>query len=227
MLKKNHNICFIIPAFNEEKRISKIILNLRKLGEVIVIDDFSSDKTNLIAKKSGAKVIKQKKNYGYDHALYTGFKKANDLSFKYIITFDADGQHSIKDAKKIIKLLNKSYILVYGNRKFRQRFMEKIFSLYANFFFDISDPLCGLKGYNLKMCRKHGLLKKKNYIGTKVLLECKIKKLNILEINISTTRRKDKSRFGRLLKGNLKILKVFIIIVFKDFMNLFLPKKNI
>ena len=61
MLKKNHNICFIIPAFNEEKRISKIILNLRKLGEVIVIDDFSSDKTNLIAKKSGAKVIKQKK----------------------------------------------------------------------------------------------------------------------------------------------------------------------
>ena len=105
--------------------------------------------------------------------------------------------------------------------------MEKIFSLYAKFFFDISDPLCGLKGYNLKMCRKHGLLKKKNYIGTKVLLECKIKKLNILEINISTTRRKDKSRFGRLLKGNLKILKVFIIIVFKDFMNLFLPKKNI
>jgi len=220
-------ICFIIPAFNEERKIISLILGLRRYGDIIVVDDFSTDKTNILAKKSGAKVIKHKKNYGYDKSLNTGVRLANKLSYKYIITIDGDGQHSLNDAKKIIKYLNKKYILVHGKRKKLQRFMEKVFSLYTKIFFNISDPLCGLKGYNLEICKKYGLLNENNYIGTKVLLECGKKKLNILEINIATTSRKDAPRFGGSIKGNFKILKVFIATVFADFKNLFLTKKNI
>ena len=68
--------CFVIPAFNEEDKIFKIIKKLKKIGEVIVVDDCSKDKTNYLSKKSGAKVIRHLKNYGYDRSLYTGIRNA-------------------------------------------------------------------------------------------------------------------------------------------------------
>ena len=227
MSKKKMKTCFVIPAFNEEDKIFKIIKKLKKIGEVIVVDDCSKDKTNYLSKKSGAKVIRHLKNYGYDRSLYTGIRNAEKLSFKYIITIDADGQHSTKDAKKILNYLNTGYAIVYGKRQYQQRLMEKIFSIYTIIFKGIADPLCGLKGYNTKICKKYGLLNKKNNIGTRVLFNSKRSKLKTIEVNIFTNARKNKSRYGGLLNGNLKILKIFIITLVNDLMNLFLLKKNI
>tara|TARA_B110000971_G_scaffold196302_1_gene211328 strand:+ start:146 stop:841 length:696 start_codon:yes stop_codon:yes gene_type:complete len=227
-MKKNKNdTCFVIPAFNEENKIFKIIKELKKIGEVIVIDDCSNDKTNYLAKKGNAKVIKHLKNYGYDHALYTGFKKAYNLYFKFVITIDADGQHSINDAKKILAFLKRGYSIVCGKRTYHQRLMETIFSSYTKFSKKIEDPLCGLKGYNIKTCKNQGLLDRKNNIGTKVLFNCCKNKLKIMQVKINTKKRKNNSRFGGIFKGNYKILNVFIILLFNDLMNLFLPKKNI
>ena len=227
MRKNKKDTCFIIPAFNEEDKIFKIIKKLKKIGEVIVIDDCSIDSTNYLSKKSNAKVIKHLKNYGYDQALFTGFKKACNLSFKFLVTIDADGQHSINDAEKILYFLKSGYSIVCGKRKYQQRLMEIIFSSYTKFFKKIEDPLCGLKGYNVKVCKTQGLLDRKNNIGTKVLFNCYKNKLKIMQVKINTTKRKNNSRFGGLLKGNYKILKVFIIVLLSDFMNLFLIKKNI
>ena len=47
--KKN---CYIVPAFNEEINISKTIISLKKYAKVIVVDDYSSDKTVKISKDS-------------------------------------------------------------------------------------------------------------------------------------------------------------------------------
>ena len=227
MIKDKKDTCFVIPAFNEENKIFKIIKELKKIGEVIVIDDCSIDNTNYLSKKSNVKVIKHLKNYGYDQALLTGFKKACNLSFRFVITIDADGQHSINDAKKILSFLKSGYSIVCGKRKYQQRFMEIIFSSYTKFFKKIEDPLCGLKGYNVKICKTQGLLDKKNNIGTKVLLNCYKNKIKIMQVKINTAKRKGNSRFGGLLEANYKILKVFTIILLSDFMNLFLTKKNI
>ena len=54
--------------------------------------------------------------------------------------------------------------------------MEYIFEIYTKLFFDLYDPLCGLKGYNLKSTKQYGLLNSKNYIGTLVLLNANLKK---------------------------------------------------
>jgi len=227
MLKRKKDTCFVIPAFNEENKISEIIEELKKIGEVIVVDDCSEDKTSYVSKKKNVKVIKHIKNYGYDQALLTGFKSANKLSFKYAITIDADGQHSINDAKKILKFLNDGCAMVYGKRKYQQRIMEKIFSSYTGFFKGIDDPLCGLKGYNIRICKTQGFLDKENNIGTKILFNCKRNNLKTIEVKIITKKRKDKPRFGGTFIGNLKILKLFAIVIMTDLMNLFLSKKNI
>ena len=163
-------VCAIIPVYNEEKTIKKIINNLIKISSVIVIDDCSNDKSYQYSRNTSAIVLRNNVNYGYEHCLTLGFKKANKLKYKFVISFDGDGQHSIKDYKKTVKLLKEEYAVVSGNRNNLPRLSEKIFSLYSILVHGIKDPLSGLKGYNLNKCKKFGLLDFENNIGTKTLI---------------------------------------------------------
>jgi len=107
-----------IPAFNEEKNIAKIIVNLQKLSNgIIVCDDGSSDTTGLIAEKLGVTVIHHERNKGYGAALRSIFLKAKDLDADILVTFDADGQHQVNDISKILEPIEKNQAdLVIGSR---------------------------------------------------------------------------------------------------------------
>ena len=74
MSKKNKDLLILIPAFNEEKTINKMIKEVKTYGKVLVIDDGSNDKTRNIALKSGAIVLRHKKNLGYNTAINSGIK---------------------------------------------------------------------------------------------------------------------------------------------------------
>jgi glycosyltransferase involved in cell wall biosynthesis len=221
---KNKKICFIIPAYNEEKTISKIIKKLKKRGTVIVVDDCSEDLTNKESINSGALVIRHSKNLGYDKSLQTGFKKAIILKFNFAITIDADGQHDLKNVEKFYKYLKQGFLIVYGKRNEKGRFMEKLFSIYFFFFYGVKDPLCGLKGYNLIFYKEFDLISSENFVGTKMLINARKKRLKIKEVPIIEMNRKDESRFGGSLLGNFKILTLFIKVISKDILNIFQKK---
>ena len=69
-----------IPAFNEEKNIGSLIVNLKKkYDHVLVCDDGSSDNTSKIASDMGAHVVKHSKNQGYGSAIKTIFNEAKKL----------------------------------------------------------------------------------------------------------------------------------------------------
>jgi len=93
-----------IPAYNEEKNIAKIIVELKKVADqIIVCNDGSTDSTSIIAESLGAIVIKHPKNLGYGSAIRSIFLKAREINSKILVTIDADGQHKIEDVKKVIK----------------------------------------------------------------------------------------------------------------------------
>ena len=72
-------ICVIIPAYNEEPIIEKVVkdyLNEDNVIEVIVINNHSTDKTADIAEKCGAKVIRKERNTGYANSSVMGFKES-------------------------------------------------------------------------------------------------------------------------------------------------------
>jgi len=95
----------IIPAYNEQKTIKKVILNvqeaLKKLDyELLVVNDGSSDNTQEIVKSmKGVRLINHVHNKGYGAALKTGAKEAKG---EYVIYMDADGQHFPEDIHKLI-----------------------------------------------------------------------------------------------------------------------------
>ena len=93
-----------IPAYNEEKNIAKIIVELKKVADqIIVCNDGSTDSTSIIAESLGATVIKHPKNLGYGSAIRSIFLKAREINSEVLVTIDADGQHKIEDVNKIIK----------------------------------------------------------------------------------------------------------------------------
>ncbi|GAB6055679.1 glycosyltransferase family 2 protein [Methanobacterium alkalithermotolerans] len=83
----------IIPAYNEEKAIIKVVRESLKYSEVLVIDDGSEDDTALLAKNAGAIVISHPHNLGKGAALKTGIKYAQNHDYGTMVFIDGDGQH--------------------------------------------------------------------------------------------------------------------------------------
>ncbi len=89
-LIRKEKITAIVPAFNEEKNIGKVLkvlLTSKKLDEVIVVDDGSEDKTANVAEHFGANVISLKKNVGKAKAMRKGVENTDA---EIIAFFDAD-----------------------------------------------------------------------------------------------------------------------------------------
>ena len=107
-----------IPAFNEEKNIAALIIQLKKIADkIIVCNDGSTDLTSKIAEGLGVTVINHEKNLGYGAAIRSIFLKSKDLDGDILVTFDADGQHRIKDINRVINpIINEESDLVIGSR---------------------------------------------------------------------------------------------------------------
>lgn len=110
----------IIPAFNEEATIAKVIALVKKNKypgkiEIIVVDDGSIDSTAKIVKKiKGVKFFQNKENKGKGHAVMYGFKHAKG---EYLIIQDADLEYHPKDHLKLIKVIEKQKLnVLYGSR---------------------------------------------------------------------------------------------------------------
>ena len=115
-------VSVIIPAYNEEKDISKILNMLIEVSkdlpcmEIIVIDDGSTDDTVNQVKKfsSGIKLVKHEKNVGKGAALVTGFAEATG---DVVVVQDADLEYSPYDIPQLVKpILSGEADVVFGTR---------------------------------------------------------------------------------------------------------------
>jgi len=164
----------VIPAYNEEKNIGETIRRLKKSLEakIIVIDDYSKDKTGKIAKLLGANVIRHKKNKGKGEALVTGFKEIlkKHPNIKYVIIIDADSQYDPEDAPKLVKALKEGNDYVVGARywkrdvPFRHRLGNFVWRKTFNVMFgtNLLDTNCGYIGMNRKAMK---IISKGSYGG--------------------------------------------------------------
>jgi hypothetical protein len=116
---ENPKICIIIPTYNEELSIEKVVkdfINQKYVEHVIVVDNNSSDKTVEIAKASNAKVITKNENKGYSHSLVLGLKEAVKTDANIIGTVEADGTFNAYDLEKMIPYLD-NCDMVIGTRQ--------------------------------------------------------------------------------------------------------------
>ena len=203
-------LAIIIPAFNEEKTIESVICDLKNFGNVIVIDDCSTDNTYRVSNKQNITVIKNNKNFGYDRAIYEGIKYSVRKDYDFCCTFDADAQHSSEDLKEMIKMFKyKKIDLLIGNRPKSQRLMESFFNLHLKRRENINDIFCGVKIYSKKLCKEYLDEFKYNNFGTKVALKAIRAGAKFEQFEVKVFDRKDSPRVKSLFIN----LKIFIALI--------------
>ena len=134
-------ICVLIPTYNNEKTLKRVIDGVLDYTEnIIVINDGSTDSTLQILEKYSITVINLSENKGKGNALKLGFRKAKESGYNYAITIDSDGQH-YPDAIPVFveNLLNENEdVLLIGNRNMSQDGIPKKSSFgnrFSNFWF--------------------------------------------------------------------------------------------
>jgi glycosyltransferase involved in cell wall biosynthesis len=119
----------IIPAFNEESRISSCLSSLlENFKYIYVIDDGSSDSTFETVKDFDVHLIRHPINLGQGAALQTGLTSAlKNSQLNYFLTFDADGQHSIDDALAMSEAIIRTGVeIVLGSRYLSKTLRSKM-----------------------------------------------------------------------------------------------------
>ncbi|MBE3116404.1 glycosyltransferase family 2 protein [Candidatus Bathyarchaeota archaeon] len=126
MVQKQMLVSIIIPVYNEELTIGNVIERVKTIMqqtglkyEVIVVDDYSADKSFMVAKKYGVRVYRLKMHLGKGYGLRAGFAKAEG---DVIVTIDSDGSHRPEELPRVLTpILQNQADLVIGSRYLKQK----------------------------------------------------------------------------------------------------------
>lgn len=188
----------VMPCLNEAETLEVCIkkaqsfLTAEKIsGEIIVADNGSTDRSQEIAAKAGAKVVAVKQK-GYGSALMGGIEAAQG---EYIIMGDADDSYDFSDLRDFVNALGEGNDLVMGNRfkggikrgamPFLHRYLgNPILSGVARLFFnsDIRDFHCGLRGFRKDAILTLNLQTTGMEFASEMIVKATLKKLKIKEV---------------------------------------------
>ena len=208
---KNKNYIVLIPSYNEIRNLPIIIKKLKNYN-ILVVNDFSTDDTKKLLRKNKVRHINTKKQVGQLDAIIYGFKHVIKYykKCKYIITFDADGEHKTSDIKRFIKKIKFNPDVVMGVRSRKNRLMENIISLYFNYRYKIKDPMTGFKMIKTKIIKKN-----LNYLNNKKFFIDFLKRINsennFSYLNITSPKRKGTSKHKEFLT-NFKMLRTLLLV---------------
>ncbi|WP_053384206.1 glycosyltransferase family 2 protein [Leucobacter celer] len=112
------DVWVVIPLYNEATVIAGVVEGLLPVfPNVVCIDDGSRDGSGGIALAAGARLVTHPINLGQGAALQTGFEYALERGARYVVTFDADGQHRVEDAAAMVsRARDEDLAIVFGSR---------------------------------------------------------------------------------------------------------------
>lgn len=191
----------LIPAYEPDNKLVELVKKLSKEEvDIIIIDDGSGPSYQEIFNKckDTSKVISYKTNQGKGYALKTGLKyiKENYKNEYIIVTMDCDGQHTIKDANKLIEAsINNKDTLYLGKRIRSQKtpLRSRLGNSITRFVYkittglDIYDTQTGLRVFTNSLIDYMINIEGNRFeYEMNVLLSCAKDKINIKEIEIET-----------------------------------------
>ena len=109
----------IVPCYNEGTVIFDVLKNARKtFPNIVGVNDGSADDSAAQIRAAGAHLVDHPVNLGQGAAIQTGVEYARaQPGAKYFVTFDADGQHQVKDVTRMIERLRTEPLdIIVGTR---------------------------------------------------------------------------------------------------------------
>jgi len=224
-------LSIIIPCYNEEKTIEKILNRIEKARlpdnikkEIIIVDDGSVDKTKEILSqlKEKYKIIYHQKNQGKGAAIKTGLKYA---SGEYVIVQDADLEYDPRDYQALLECaLKNNAEVVYGSRRLNPHNKYSAFSFYLGGRFltrltnvlygtKITDEATGYKMFKTETIKNINLKSKGFEFCPEITAKIAKKKIKIFEVPINYYPRSKKE--GKKINWKDGIEAVWTLIKYK------------
>lgn len=160
------NLLIVIPAYNEEKNIVRVVEELNaNYGQFdyIIVNDGSRDGTAQLCREKGYPLVDLPVNLGLAGAFQTGLKYAWQHGYEYAIQFDGDGQHRPEYIQPMLDKIQEGYDIVIASRFLEEKKPHSMRMLGSNLIqtalksttgVDIYDPTSGMRMFNRKMIRE-------------------------------------------------------------------------
>lgn len=189
-------ILAIIPAYNEAGNIKAVIEDLKSFrGDLLVVNDGSTDATADIAKSLGAHVISHPFNLGIGGTVQTGLRYACEQGYDMAIQFDGDGQHRGDQIFKIVELVQKEEAdLVIGSRTLPGGYKMGITRFIGSRIFHclirclagkaIHDPTSGFRCYGKKTIRLFSRFYTDDYPEVESIITAARNGLRVVEVPV-------------------------------------------
>ena len=186
----------IIPAYNESDNLPFVLKDLQGFdGDVLVVNDGSTDATEEVARSLGASFVSHPFNLGIGGSVQTGLKYALRNGYDYAIQFDGDGQHRADQIDKIVARVESGKAdLVIGVRTlpegYKCGFSRKIGSLIFCFLIrvltgkKVSDPTAGFRCYGPNAIRLFSLSYADDYPEVESILTAARNGLTVAEVPV-------------------------------------------
>lgn len=221
-------ISVIIPAFNEERSIGKVVADIPReiVDHVIVINNNSNDKTVEVASAAGAIVLDEPRR-GYGWACLKGIEKSKDLKTEIVVFMDGDYSDYPEEITKIIApILESQHDMVIGSRVLGERekgsltpqqvfgnwLATKLIRLFYRARFTDLGPFRAIKSDALELLK----MSDKTY-GWTIEMQIKASKerMKFCEVPVSYRKRIGVSKVSGTIKGTILAGIKIIFAVFK------------
>ena len=213
-------VLVIIPAYNEELNIKRVVSNLRDhypQYDYVVVNDGSADHTSEICHQEGYNIIDLPVNLGL-----AGLKYADREDYACAIQFDADGQHRPEYIADLLKEIENGYDIVIGSRFVTEkkpfsmrmlgnRMIEKAIKFSTGKV--LTDPTSGMRMYSKKII--HEFASNINYGPEPDTISFMIKQgASVKDVQVKMDERTAGESYLNLTRSILYMLRMMLSILF-------------
>jgi glycosyltransferase involved in cell wall biosynthesis len=230
------DVLVIIPSYNEEKSITKVISDLKKhcpSYDILVINDGSTDQTSRSVKRLDVNIIDLPYNLGIGGAIQTGYMYAIQHHYDFVVQMDGDGQHSAKEVQKIITpLIERLADYVIGSRfihyeGFVSSKLRRIGICYLSILIkclsrvNVKDVTSGFRALNQPVIRYLTQHYSWDYPEVEALIDLKHQQFRMMEVPVLMKSRKQGKSHFTYWRSVYYIIKVTLTLIVSTFRHFF------
>ena len=211
-----YDVSVVLPCLNEEETVAECVRKAKTWfrragvrGEVIVVDNGSTDRSREEAQRAGARVIEEPRR-GYGNAHLRGFSEARG---KIIVMADADDTYDLRDLDPLIEPIHQGYDMAVGNRldslePGSMTWSHRVIGTPAiNFLLGvfagarIGDSQCGLRAFTKDAYERMELTSPGMELASEMILKAFRRGMKVAEVPISYAVRKGESKLNTFRDG--------------------------
>jgi dolichol-phosphate mannosyltransferase len=202
-----------IPVYNEQAHLEPVLAEVLKYaGDVLVVDDGSTDQTpELLRKFPQVQVIRHKRNMGYGAGLRSAFRRAIVGNYDGLVTIDCDGQHEpslipmiasrldaadIVSGSRYLKVFDPSQVPPEQRRRINvevTRWLNECLGL------NLTDAFCGFKAYRTSALAKFDITDRGYAMPLQVWVQAARHGMSIIEVPVPLIYLDESRAFGGAL----------------------------